>query len=88
MLPRSRLGAVIGARWYRVNSLHHQAVDIVPDGWRVVAETIASGHYSMVILAPRCLDTIDQEFGSVTNAVIRDCPIPMLLAPPACDQPV
>ncbi len=55
---------------------------------RVVAETIASGHYSMVILAPRCLDTIDQEFGSVTNAVIRDCPIPMLLAPPACDQPV
>lgn len=39
VLPRSRLGAIIGARWYRVNSLHHQAVDIVPDGWRVVAES-------------------------------------------------
>ena len=39
VLPRSRLGEIAGARWYRVNSLHHQAVDAVPDGWRVVAES-------------------------------------------------
>jgi nucleotide-binding universal stress UspA family protein len=51
----------------------------VGDPNRVIAKLTASDGYSMVILAPRCLDSIDQHFGSVTNAVIRESTIPMLL---------
>lgn len=50
-----------------------------------IANCAASGRYSLVILAPGCHDTIDQAFGSVTNAVIRRSTAPMLLAPPGCD---
>jgi putative glutamine amidotransferase len=35
--PDSQLGAILGAQEIRVNSFHHQAVDRVPDGFRVVA---------------------------------------------------
>lgn len=51
----------------------------------VVADYAASGRYSLIVLAPRCHDTIDQEFGSVTSAVIRRSATPVLLAPPRCD---
>ncbi|MBN2848843.1 MAG: universal stress protein [Coriobacteriia bacterium] len=51
-----------------------------------VAEYAASGDYSIVILGPRCLDTIDQEFGSVTSAALRTARSPMLLAPPGCGR--
>ena len=35
--PDSQLGAILGSHDIRVNSFHHQAVDRVPDGFRVVA---------------------------------------------------
>lgn len=50
-----------------------------------VARLAASGEYSLVVLAPRCHETIDQAFGSVTSSVIRDTTTPVLLAPPGCD---
>lgn len=53
----------------------------------VVPRYAASGRYSLTVLAPGCQDTIDQVFGSVTNAVIRQGATPMLLAPPGCDVP-
>jgi nucleotide-binding universal stress UspA family protein len=55
----------------------------MPD--EMVARAAASGRYSLVVLAPRCHDTIDQEFDSVTSAVIRESSTPVLLAPPGCD---
>jgi len=57
----------------------------VPD--RVVSEYAASGRYTLIALAPRCHDTIDQEFGSVASAVIRESSTPVLLAPPECATP-
>ncbi|MDP2300139.1 MAG: universal stress protein, partial [Actinomycetota bacterium] len=54
---------------------------VVGDPTGVVAQLAASGTHSMIALAPRCLDAIDQQFGSVTNAVIRESTIPLLLTP-------
>ncbi len=34
--PGSRVARVAGSTHFEVNSFHHQAVDRVPDGWRVV----------------------------------------------------
>lgn len=51
----------------------------------LVGSYAGSGRYSMVALAPRCHDTIDQAFGSVTSAVIRRSTVPILLSPPGCD---
>lgn len=45
----------------------------------------ASGGYTLVVLAPRCHDTIDEASGSVTSAVIRTVVAPVLLSPPGCD---
>ena len=53
---------------------------------RTIVGMTTSGEHTLVVLAPRCLDTIDQRFGSVTNAVIRESGIPMLLLPPLCDR--
>lgn len=53
---------------------------------RTIIEMTRSGEYTLVVLAPRCLDTVDQQFGSVTNAVIRESGVPMLLLPPLCDR--
>lgn len=56
----------------------------------VIADAVSSGAYSLVVLAPRCLETIDQQFGSVSNAVLRNSTIPILVSPPGCvarDQP-
>ncbi len=35
--PDSQLAAILGTDWIEVNSLHHQATDEVPPGWRAVA---------------------------------------------------
>lgn len=51
----------------------------------IVPEYVNSGHYSLLVMAPGCHDTIDQAFGSVTSAVIRGASTPVLLAPPHCD---
>lgn len=50
-----------------------------------VPRLAASGRYSLLVLAPGCHETIDQAFGSVTSAVIRESSTPVLLAPPGCD---
>lgn len=52
---------------------------------KLIPEYAASGRYTLLILAPGCHDTIDQVFGSVTNAVLRQAATPMLLTPPGCD---
>ncbi|MDO8880374.1 MAG: universal stress protein [Coriobacteriia bacterium] len=52
---------------------------VVGDPTGVVAQLAAAGVHSMIALAPRCLDAIDQQFGSVTNAVIQESTIPLLL---------
>jgi putative glutamine amidotransferase len=37
LAPRSRLACIMGSRTISVNSFHHQAIDRVGDGLRVVA---------------------------------------------------
>jgi len=59
---------------------------VLGDPGRTIVEMTRSGEYTLVVLAPRCLDTVDQQFGSVTNAVIKESGIPMLLLPPLCDR--
>lgn len=50
----------------------------------LVPERVVSGDYSLVVLAPRCRDIIEREFGSVANAVLQASRIPLLLAPLDC----
>ncbi|MBN1192888.1 MAG: universal stress protein [Coriobacteriia bacterium] len=52
----------------------------------IVPRLAASGQYSVIVLAPRCHDTIDRAFDSVTSAVIRESSTPLLLTPPGCEQ--
>lgn len=52
----------------------------------VLPERVASGDYTLVVLAPRIHDVAEREIGSVASAVIRASSIPMLLA--ASEQPL
>lgn len=52
----------------------------------VLPERVASGDYTLVILAPRAHDIADQEIGSVASAILRASSIPMLLT--ASEQPL
>jgi nucleotide-binding universal stress UspA family protein len=66
-----------GVRNVITTVLRGDATDLVPG--RVV-----SGDYSLVVLAPRCRDVTEREFGSVAGAVLQVSPIPLLLAPIMC----
>lgn len=87
-------GGAEGAARERLSALAARARDagvrkadievVIGDPPGVVATLAASGTHSMIALAPRCLDAIDQQFGSVTNAVIQESTIPLLLAPARC----
>ncbi|MHB1016655.1 MAG: universal stress protein [Coriobacteriia bacterium] len=63
-----------GVREVHTTVLKGEAAEVLP-------ERLASGEYTLVILAPRTHDVIDGEIGSVASAVIRSSSIPMLLAP-------
>lgn len=63
-----------GVRDVRTTVLKGEAAEVLP-------ERLASGEYTLVILAPRTHDVIEGEIGSVASAVIRSSSIPMLLAP-------
>ena len=76
-------GIAARARIAGVNEISVTVVRGEPE--KLVPAYAASGRYTLLILAPGCHDTIDQVFGSVTNAVIRQAATPMLLAPPGCD---
>lgn len=78
-------GMAARARIAGVNEISVTIVRGEPD--KIVPAYAASGRYTLLILAPGCHDTIDQAFGSVTNAVIRQAATPLLLAPPLCDVP-
>lgn len=52
----------------------------------VLPERVASGAYTLVVLAPRARDLIDHEIGSVASAIIQASSIPMLLT--ASEQPL
>lgn len=71
------------ARAAGATDVHATVVRGRPD--EEVARIVASGGYSLVILAPGCQETVDQAFGSVTSSVIRASSTPVLLAPPHCD---
>jgi nucleotide-binding universal stress UspA family protein len=71
------------ARAHEVNEISVTVARGRPE--ELVAEYAASGRYTLIALAPRCHDTIDQAFGSVTSNVIRSSRVPILLAPPRCD---
>jgi nucleotide-binding universal stress UspA family protein len=66
-----------GVRHVTTTVLRGQAAELVP-------ERVGSGDYSLVVLAPRCRDVIEREFGSVASAVLRASQIPLLLAPVEC----
>ncbi|MHB1135435.1 MAG: universal stress protein [Coriobacteriia bacterium] len=63
-----------GVRNVHTTVLKGEAVEVLP-------ELLASGEYTLVVLAPRTHDIIEGEIGSVANAVIQSSSIPMLLAP-------
>lgn len=71
------------ARSVGVNEISVTIARGAPD--EIVPSYARSGHYSLLVMAPGCHDTIDQAFGSVTSAVIRHAGTPVLLAPPHCD---
>lgn len=75
-------GIAARARIAGVNEISVTIARGEPD--EIVPRYAASGRYSLLMLAPGCHDTIDQVFGSVTNAVIRQGATPLLLTPPGC----
>jgi nucleotide-binding universal stress UspA family protein len=78
---RARLEEMAGhVRSAGVADVRAEVLRGTPDA--VIAGAVSSGAYSLVVLAPRCLETIDQQFGSVSNAVLQNSTIPILVAPP------
>ncbi len=65
-----------GVRNVHTSVIRGSAAEILP-GY------IASGDYTLAILAPRTRDAIEHEIGSVASAVIQSSSIPVLLTPPA-----
>lgn len=62
-----------GVRNVHTTVMKGEAVEVLP-------ELLASGEYTLVVLAPRTHEIIDREIGSVASAVIQSSSIPMLLA--------
>jgi nucleotide-binding universal stress UspA family protein len=61
-----------GARDVRTSVVRGAVLEVLP-------ERVASGDYTLVVLAPGAHDIVDREIGSVASAIIQASPIPMLL---------